>query len=101
MVLLLMERAPSGVALPLSGMASSPKPGVIIIVAAINGRVTTKQCFGFLITCALFLWIMELPGANTIGFRSLGKRAKNTPTPIPVLKSDRETKTYSVVLPTQ
>ena len=42
MVLLLMERAPSGVALPLSGMASSPKPGVIIIVAAINGRVTTK-----------------------------------------------------------
>ena len=45
MVLLLMERAPSGVGSPLSGMASSPKPGVIIIVAAINGRVTTKQCF--------------------------------------------------------
>ena len=39
------ERVPSGVALLPSGVALSPKRGVVVIVAAIDDRATTKQCF--------------------------------------------------------
>ncbi len=39
------ERVPSGTALLLSGVVSSPERGVVVIVAAINDRATTKRCF--------------------------------------------------------
>jgi hypothetical protein len=39
------ERAPSGTALLLSGVVSSPERGVVVIVAAINNRATTKRYF--------------------------------------------------------
>jgi hypothetical protein len=41
----LTERAPSGVALLLSGVTLLPKHGIVVIVAAIDRRVTTKRCF--------------------------------------------------------
>ena len=39
------EHAPSGSALSQSGVASSPKRGIVLIVAAIDDGVTTKRCF--------------------------------------------------------
>ena len=39
------EHAPSGVASLLSGVASLPEHGVVVIVAAIDDMATMKKCF--------------------------------------------------------